>query len=457
VLVYAGQGDDQIGLGQVDSSEIFRIDGGSGRDTLFLNADQLGQLNTLDLTKIPGRITDIEVVDLGTLNGLTFDVPTLINLTGAANTLIVKGIQAQAKPKVTLTYSGWSKTGENSFDGGIYDIYQYEYEDGTATNIQVWIEQGGVGWRPVLSGTAADDVIPGTGDDDNLGGEGGNDSLFGAAGDDDLEGGEGDDLLVGGTGDDTVVGGPGDDILAGDGTRLEFVGEHAYFENILGYIDTATNEATVVLANTATEEAAGFAADLAVPDGAVWFLIPNGHRLNPDVEAGGGYGIAIDGENGLHIEDAEGKTLLGTIDHQTRPSAYFSNALLNADGQEHVRMDTEGTMAWEDLWNLGDNDFNDAVFDVSALEEGADTFILALGEGTDTIVDFEPGSDLIGLRGGIGFDDLTLREDGNGHTEIVAHGDGEEVLAVLYGVSPDNLDSHDLVGPAGLEPATRPL
>ena len=109
-------------------------------------------------------------------------------------------------------------------------------------------------------------------------------------------------------------------------------------------------------------------------------------------------------------------------------------------------MDADGTMAWEDLHNGGDQDFNDDVVRVSELDAGNDTFILALVEGTDAIVDFETGSDLIGLRDSLGFDDLTLKAAGRGDTEVVAatsDEDGEEVLSVLSGVSPDSLSTED--------------
>ncbi|MEL6903191.1 MAG: alkaline phosphatase, partial [Cyanobacteria bacterium J06606_4] len=69
--------------------------------------------------------------------------------------------------------------------------------------------------------------------------------------------------------------------------------------------------------------------------------------------------------------------------------------------------------------------------------EGADVFVLAAGEGTDTITDFEIGTDFIGLAGGLTFGQLTLMED-----KVLF---GEEVLASLNGVSADTLSSADFV------------
>ena len=58
--------------------------------------------------------------------------------------------------------------------------------------------------------------------------------------------------------------------------------------------------------------------------------------------------------------------------------------------------------------------------------QGIDTFVLAVGEGTDTIVDFEVGTDLIGLSNGLSFGQLSFAG-----SEIRV---GEEVLATLNNV-----------------------
>ncbi|MEA5519782.1 glycerophosphodiester phosphodiesterase family protein [Limnoraphis robusta Tam1] len=61
--------------------------------------------------------------------------------------------------------------------------------------------------------------------------------------------------------------------------------------------------------------------------------------------------------------------------------------------------------------------------------QGSDTFILAVGEGTDTIVDFELGIDVIALAN-LTFTDLNLTSE-NGNTLITF---GDEVLARVGGV-----------------------
>ncbi|MFG6101005.1 glycerophosphodiester phosphodiesterase family protein [Leptothoe sp. EHU-05/26/07-4] len=62
---------------------------------------------------------------------------------------------------------------------------------------------------------------------------------------------------------------------------------------------------------------------------------------------------------------------------------------------------------------------------------GADTFVLAAGQGTDTILDFEVGTDLIGLADGLSFSDLSLGQRGD--AAVISF--GTEDLALLNGVA----------------------
>ncbi|MFG6101414.1 ASPIC/UnbV domain-containing protein [Leptothoe sp. EHU-05/26/07-4] len=66
---------------------------------------------------------------------------------------------------------------------------------------------------------------------------------------------------------------------------------------------------------------------------------------------------------------------------------------------------------------------------------GSDIFVLAVGEGTDTIDDFEISDDLIGLTGSISFGQLSIVQDG----ENTLIGFEEQTLAVLNDVNASNL------------------
>ncbi|NER83051.1 MAG: hypothetical protein F6K42_26550 [Leptolyngbya sp. SIO1D8] len=93
---------------------------------------------------------------------------------------------------------------------------------------------------------------------------------------------------------------------------------------------------------------------------------------------------------------------------------------------------------YDQLWGDDGNDVlrgglgNDTLIgDDFSGGQGSDTFILAVGEGTDTIADFEIGEDIIGLADGLTFGQLTL--EGN---EIRV---GDEVLATLNHISTADL------------------
>lgn len=70
---------------------------------------------------------------------------------------------------------------------------------------------------------------------------------------------------------------------------------------------------------------------------------------------------------------------------------------------------------------------------------GKDTFVLAAGEGTDTITDFGAGPDVIGLAGGLSFGDLTF----SGNNILLTS--SNEVLATLTGVDTTTLTSGNFV------------
>jgi len=72
--------------------------------------------------------------------------------------------------------------------------------------------------------------------------------------------------------------------------------------------------------------------------------------------------------------------------------------------------------------------------------QGSDTFVLAAGEGRDTIRDFEDGIDLIGLAGSLSFEQLTISASGANNALIRL---GSEQLALLTGVAASNLTATD--------------
>ncbi len=72
---------------------------------------------------------------------------------------------------------------------------------------------------------------------------------------------------------------------------------------------------------------------------------------------------------------------------------------------------------------------------------GIDTFVLAPGEGTDTITDFMVDQDRIGLAEGLSFGQLTITQDGS--DTLIRLTSDNELLAVLSGVQSNSLTAAD--------------
>ena len=74
---------------------------------------------------------------------------------------------------------------------------------------------------------------------------------------------------------------------------------------------------------------------------------------------------------------------------------------------------------------------------------GIDTFVLAPGEGTDTITDFMVDQDRIGLAEGLSFGQLTITQDGN--DTLIKLTSDNEILAILSGVQSNTLTAADFI------------
>ena len=115
-VLYAGQGDDIFDI--IDST-FFRIDGGSGTDTLVWNAS-----GTLDLTAIEAnRLENIEVLDLSTNTGdVIINLREVLDISSTSNNLVIDG---DSNNTVNLLDTGdWTLTQGGLVQGAsIYDVY----------------------------------------------------------------------------------------------------------------------------------------------------------------------------------------------------------------------------------------------------------------------------------------------------------------------------------------------
>ncbi|MEM7061676.1 MAG: beta-propeller domain-containing protein [Cyanobacteria bacterium P01_B01_bin.77] len=124
-----------------------------------------------------------------------------------------------------------------------------------------------------------------------------------------------------------------------------------------------------------------------------------------------------------------------------------SDLISGKSGNDILSGDAGDDMIWGDagddiLMGVTGNDI--LVGDNMSGDSGSDLFIFGNGDGTDTILDFEVGRDLIGLVAGeLMFTDLTLTQDG-ANTLLGVTSSGE-VLSILNGVQASALGESDFV------------
>ncbi|MCC6008865.1 MAG: Hint domain-containing protein [Rhodobacteraceae bacterium] len=297
----------------------------------------------------------------------------------------------------------------------------------------------------------------GAGGDDVIFGGDGNDVISGGGGDDELYGGAGDDFIVGGPGQDQLFGEDGNDLLIADGTcaddykiTITFEGSEAGFKNTLGFYQIDPETGRIFNTQFAFENASpqGEGGDL-IPGESTYtfyaqpgaqigsFIIADGFSLNDFSALGEGSLRFVNGDGDpasvtdaaptiVHVApDGTETPVNGLIWHS---AAFGSNIGLNADGKVHTEGlsdngDGSWTIGFEDLNNLGDQDFNDVIFTIDLGTSGA-SFVNAHFDATSVGPESDP--DALGslLDGGAGDDVLV----GGAGDDILIAGSGNNVL-----------------------------
>lgn len=119
---------------------------------------------------------------------------------------------------------------------------------------------------------------------------------------------------------------------------------------------------------------------------------------------------------------------IDTTSFDPRNPASLLSATLGGEGDDKLWGDDGDDHLWGGLGN------NQLVGDDFSGGTGSDIFVLAVGEGTDTIADFT-SEDAIGLTGGLPFGQLSVIQDGG--DALINFED--ETLAILTGVNASTL------------------
>ncbi|MBE9095882.1 DUF4347 domain-containing protein [Tychonema sp. LEGE 07203] len=217
----------------------------------------------------------------------------------------------------------------------------------------------------------------------------GNDLLFGLAGDDFLSGEENQDTIAGGDGNDTVRAGKGSDVVLGESGNNLLFGDEGNDTICCG-----DGEDTVY-------------GDIGSP-------LPIGSAGGQDQICGGSGNDLLFGNEG---ED----TINGDAGNDTVYGGKDNDSLLGGAGDDFL--------------------FGDEGNDTLIGGTGSDRFMLGLDLGSETILDFQDGTDSIGLMGGLNFSQLSIVAE-NSSTLIRVTGSGQ-LLATLSNVPASAITATD--------------
>ena len=292
-----------------------------------------------------------------------------------------------------------------------------------------------------LDGGDGSDILDGGGDDDRLFGGAGDDTLLGGAGDDFIRGDEGADTLEGGAGNDAIFAGPTDnagDLVRG-GLGNDVMGGGAGDDTIFGGpgADTAYGGGgndSISMAGTDSSSNTVWAGDGDdTIEGGDGDDILGGGRGDDVISAGSGsdtvYGGRGNGPDDLDGGSGSDLVFGGGGDDTIRGGA-GQDILYNGEGNDIV----EGGAGDDLLWG-GPGD------DVLTGDAGNDVFAFVAGNGSDTIMDFEDGGDLIRIADGADdFSEVTVTESG-GDVEITF----VDVTITLQGIEANQITADDFL------------
>lgn len=276
----------------------------------------------------------------------------------------------------------------------------------------------------IEAGAGDDTVVGSAGNDTIFGGDGndvlgdwsletGNDLIYGGTGNDSIIGGAGNDTVYGEAGDDTLSGAAGDDVLdGGDGSDAFAISDDHDGDTIIGGSGGSNVDLVAFwdVASTAGVSVA-FSGDGA---GTYAFDGTAGHGTFTGIEAiyGTQHGDFIDASAttaGIDIGSGAGDdsilggsgndTLMGYADNDTIRGGGGADYLDGGDGNDSLA----GDLGMDTLYAGAGNDTLDGGGSDDVLSGGTgddritggtgnDTFIYIVGDGNDTITDFNSGN-----------------------------------------------------------------
>ena len=308
-----------------------------------------------------------------------------------------------------------------------------------------------LGWGNNIRGGSGDDTIYGGAGPDVILGDAGNDTIYAGAGNDIIIDGGGDDTLTGGTGKDTFsfLPGHGSDTITDFDTAEDEIDLSQFttaitFAQLQGKMSTVTEpgdpntvtgvqiDLTEFGGGTITLEGITSTSDLT----ADMFCLPDCDSPVDDilVEAP----VTGDENANFYLGDTGGSTFT-TLGGDDIVFAEEGDDTIYGGGGDDWLVGGEGADTIEggaDDDEIDGGEGDDTLTggtgnDTLTGGTGADTFVFASGDGSDTITDFENGTDTIDLSAVSeisGFSDLTITQEGENTKIDLGENVGEIIL-----------------------------
>ncbi|MEM9272964.1 MAG: PQQ-dependent sugar dehydrogenase [Cyanobacteria bacterium P01_F01_bin.143] len=307
----------------------------------------------------------------------------------------------------------------------------------------------------LIIGLQGNDTLRGEEGNDTLRGEEGNDTLRGRIGDDILRGGNGDDSLTGGTGDDSLNGGIGNDTLRSEANNDSLTGDDGN-DSLLGGsgddILRGNDDRDTLIGGSGIDTLyGGNGADILRGDAGNDILVGgDGNdtlrgRIGDDLLQGNDNNDSLTGGDGDDsLWGGRGDDLLqGHADDDSLVGGAGNDSLVGGTGDDTLEGNGNNDSLTGGIGNdslvggTGDDTLvGDRGVDILIGQSGADMFVLQVGLGVDSILDFVSGVDSLELPDGIAFNDLMLNPSGTG-TAISFAGNN---LAIVRGDTPIESD-----------------
>lgn len=265
-------------------------------------------------------------------------------------------------------------SGEQAFEQVTYTITD---DQGATDDATIVFAVDGI--LDTIFGTTGDDLIRGTDEADDIDGLGGNDLITGLDGNDTIKGGQGLDIIRGGADDDSLVGGSGKDRLFGEAgdDHLEGGGGNDRLLGLAGNDTIFGNNGDDILSGGRGND------------------IVSGQDGDDRLRGGRDSDTLIAGDGKDRLQGGSGNDILfGQAGNDNLTGAGGADTLSGGNGIDRL------------FGRRGSDELTGG--------QGGDRFIFNLGDGSDTITDFEQGADRIRIASGVEtFDDLAITQVGD--------------------------------------------